>query len=324
MNVDNKNGDAQAIVDVVTRLSNPQTWSLPHPQRNGEFVQVAALPTATGFEVLSLKDLVDEYLDRPRQLQGTGTAETLQSFCSMVNYHKTVATKVFASLKNNVPRMEAVIDYHEGHGLGKGSVPSFCQHRIAYAFPVTHEFELWRNASQWRNQGAFAQFLDARRFDLIDPLDVEPVKEGSALYDVLWRAVPRDKRGDLDAQKATVFASPGDLMQLVESLSGHSKTKFAEVKTDRFGGLRATIEKEGRIDGDEKIPHLFLVQLAAFAGGSKLVLPARIRAKVENDKLMLAAELIASERVIEGAFVDAIEEVASATHCQVERGTPEA
>jgi hypothetical protein len=188
---------------------------------------------------------------------------------------------------------------------------------------LSPEFKAWETA-HWRTQGAFAQYLDASRFDLLDPLDTEPVVGGTVLYDVLYRMAPRDKRGDLDALKPTTFASPGDLMDLVESLSGHSKTKFSEVKTDRFGNLKATYEKEARVDGNQAIPSLFIVQVAAFVGGDKLALPARIQAKVEGDKLAMRAELIGIERVLEGAFVDALREVEAGTGCPVFRGSPEA
>ncbi len=112
-------------------------------------------------------------------------------------------------------------------------------------------------------------------------------------------------------------------MELVESLSGHSRTKFAEVKTDRFGGMRATIEKEGRVDGDEKIPSLFLVSVSAFVGGAILTLPARIRAQVTDKGLQLAAELVGVDRVLEMAFEDACASVAAQTGCKVFRGSPE-
>lgn len=317
-----QNGDAQAIIDAVQRLNEPRDWTFTDPD-SGKAVRVAVLPGKDGLSLESIKPFLDEYLDAPRRLKGTARTETLDSFCALVLQHKTLNTAVFARLGESTG-LEAVIDYYGKNELGKGSAPSFCGHRITYAFPMTPEFVLWQNATQWRGQNAFAQFLDARRFELIDPLDVETIAEGSLVYDVLFRAVARDKRGDLDGQKGTVFASPGDIMQLVETLSGHSKTRFAEVKTDRFGGMKATIEKEGRVDGDEKIPHLFLVQIAAFAGGDKLVLPARIRARVGDRGLELAAEIVGAERVLEKAFGEAIKEVAAKTSCPVFRGSPEA
>lgn len=317
-----KQSDAQAIIDAVKTFHAPVDWGFTDPQ-TGQVARVAALPTQTGFTLKSVKPFLDEYLERPRSLRGTAKAETLASFIDIVLQHKTLSTVIFAS-KSDGYGLDAVIDYHGKSDLGSGSTPSFCNHRTLYMFPQTDELAAWKGAIQWRGQGAFAQFLDSRRFELVDPMDIETVPEGSLMHDVLFRAVTRDKRGELNEQKNRVFASPGDLMQLVETLSGHSKTKFAEVKTDRFGGLRATIEKEGRIEGDEKIPTLFLVEVAAFVGGDKLTLPARIRAQVGQNGLQLAAELVGVERVLEKAFVESIKEVEAKTGCKVFRGSPEA
>jgi hypothetical protein len=78
-------------------------------------------------------------------------------------------------------------------------------------------------------------------------------------------------------------------------------------------------------DGDdEKIPTLFLVTIAAFVGGDKLVLPARIKAQVNAAGLQLSAELVGVERVLEKAFEQAIADVHAATGCPVFRGSPEA
>jgi hypothetical protein len=310
--------DTQAVIDVMKEFHHTELRQIPGENSGGAPVFIVP----KGMHVQDAKPFLDLWLQRPRRLIGTAKAETLQSFCALVNQHKTADTVIFASVEKR--QLVAVIDYHgESDGEDISSQPSFCEHRIEYNFPLSPEFKAWET-SQWRTQGAFARYLDVARFDLLDPLDTEPVVEGTVLYDVLYRMAPRDKRGDLDALKPTVFASPGDLMQLVESLSGHSKTKFAEVKTDRFGGMRATIEKEGRVESDERIPSLFIVQVSAFVGGDKLALPARIRAKVEGDKLAMCAELIGIERVLEGAFVGALEEVKATTGCKVFRGTPEA
>ncbi len=317
--MDNK-ADAQAIIETVERLGNYQSLVCKDPQFDDKETCIVALPK--GLELHSVKKFHDEWLERPRRLRGTATAETQKSFCGLVKQHKTLDTVIFASVEKT--QLVAVIDYHGKGELGKGSTPSFCGHRVTYSFPISPEFTAWQSAGKFCTQGTFAQFLDAHRFDLIDPLDVETITEGSVVSDVLLRSIPREKRAEAGAHMRIVFASPTDIMQLVESLSGHSKTKFAEVKTDRFGGMKATIEKEGRIEGDEKIPSLFLIQVAAFVGGDKLVLPARIRAKVEGDKLWLSAELVGVERVLGAAFAQAVEEVRAETGCEVFRGSPEA
>lgn len=314
--------DAQAVIDVVERLTEPHDWSFPHPQKDGKAIRLLMVPTKDGVKPVSVKPFLDEYLDRPEMIEGKAKAETLASFCAQVNYHKTLATAIFASKEG--PSIEAVIDYHGRSELGAGSEPAWCAHRIVYAFPKSIEFKKWEAAAQWRSQSGFVQFLDGARFDLVDPLDVEAIPDKSLLQDVLKRASTREERGDLLKVLRDKFASPSDLMQLVESLSGHSKTRFAEVRTDRFGNMRATIEKEGRVEGDEKIPSLFLVSVAAFVGGDAFVIPARIRARVEAGGLQLSAELVGLDRVLEDAFRSALEEVKASTRIDPFQGSPEA
>lgn len=314
--------DAQAMIDAVERLAEPRDWSFPHPQKPDKAIRLLLVPTKDGVKPVSVKPFLDEYLDRPEMIEGKAKAETLASFCAQVNYHKTLATAIFASKEG--PSIEAVIDYHGRSELGAGSEPGWCAHRIVYAFPKSPEFKKWEAAAQWRSQSGFVQFLDGARFDLVDPLDIETIPVPSILHDILLRSAPRDKRDALGAYMRTVFASPSDIMQLVESLSGHSKTRFAEVRTDRFGNMRATIEKEGRVEGDEKIPSLFLVSVAAFVGGDAFVIPARIRARVEAGGLQLSAELVGLDRVLEDAFRSALEEVKASTRIDPFQGSPEA
>lgn len=316
------NSEAQAVIDAMERLNGAREWAFAHPQRENETIRVMVLPTKDGIKPVSVKPFLDEYLDRPEMIEGKAKAETLASFCAQVNYHKTLATAIFASKEG--PSIEAVIDYHGRSELGAGSEPAWCAHRIVYAFPKSIEFKKWEAAAQWRSQSGFVQFLDGARFDLVDPLDVEAIPDKSLLQDVLKRASTREERGDLLKVLRDKFASPSDLMQLVESLSGHSKTRFAEVRTDRFGNMRATIEKEGRVEGDEKIPSLFLVSVAAFVGGDAFVIPARIRARVEAGGLQLSAELVGLDRVLEDAFRSALEEVKASTRIDPFQGSPEA
>ena len=308
----------QALIELMERLHCTKLTEVPSLS-GGPGAPVFIIPK--GMEVRDAKPFLDLWLERPRRLKGTATAETLQSFHEQVNQHKTLNTVVFASRASNA--LTAVIDYHGKGDLGAGSTPSFCEHHIVYSFPISAELKAWKAAGEWRGQNAFAQFLDARRFELVDPLDCVDIPKGSIMYDVLMRALPREKRGDLHAHKANVFASPSNIMELVESLSGHSRTKFREVKTDRFGGMKAIIEKEGTVDGDEKIPSLFLVSVSAFVGGAILTLPARIRAQVTDKGLQLAAELVGVDRVLEMAFDDACASVAAQTGCKVFRGNPE-
>ena len=318
MNMESKQ-NAQAIIDAVKELHNVEYRTVTDPDTGTEAPIIFRPAGMVGYDP---KALLDQWLDAPRRIAGTAKAETLQSFCDIVDQHKTANTVVWASIEKN--QLVAVIDYHSKGDLGAGSKPSFCGHRVEYKFPISPEFAAWKEAGQWRSQGAFAQLLDLHRFELFDALDIETIPKDSILHDVLLGVVPREKRNDLDNEKNTKFASPSGIMTLVQSLSGSSRKTFSEIQVDRFGGMKAIAEKESKVQGDETIPALFLVQISAFIGGDKLVLPARIRADIQADKLVLRAELVGVERVLAAAFSAAEKEVEAATGCKVFRGTPEA
>ena len=315
----NLNRDVAAVIETMKALHAPTTMDVLDPL-TGDRRPLVFVPK--GMEIIDVKAELDQYLERPRRLRGTARTETLRSFCELVVRHKTPDTAIFAT-SGASPSLVAVIDYHEMNGeSGTGSKAAFAEHRITYAFPKTAELKAWEKAIGWHGQQAFAQFLDAQRFELADPLDIETPADGSIVQEVMLKATPRDKR--IDARPETTFAGPAEIMQLVEKLSATTRTKWSEAKTDRYGGIRVSIEKEGRVEGDEKIPTLFLVEVAAFVGGAKLVLPARLRAIVSDDnKLKLAAELVGMDRVLERGFTDALEEVAKATGLPVYRGSPE-
>lgn len=310
--------DAAPIIETVKDLHKPQVVMVKDPITGREVPLVFG---PKGFDCYEAKIDLDAWLDAPRRLKGQATTETLQGFIDLVVRHKVPDTAIFAR-SGDAPTLLAVIDYHKRNGeSGAGSSPTFCEHKVLYAFPKTPELLAWQKAGGWQGQQAFAQFLDTRRFDLIDPLDVE-VKEGTMVHDIMMKATARDKRETVRPEQ--VYAGPAEIMQLVESLYSTQRTKWAETKTDRYGGIKVSIEKEGKIDGDEKIPSLFLVEIAPFVGSSKLVLPARLRATVSDGRLHLAAELMGIERVLERGFLDALETVARDTQVQVVRGTPEA
>ena len=69
------NGDAQAVIDAVERLAVPQNWSFTHPQRDNETVRIMLLPTRDGMKAVSVKPLLDEYLDRPEIIDGKAKPE---------------------------------------------------------------------------------------------------------------------------------------------------------------------------------------------------------------------------------------------------------
>lgn len=313
-------GDAASIIETVAKLHNPVVVMVKDPETGLESPMVFA---PDGLSACDVKTELDQWLESPRRLKGKATAGTLQSFCDLVNRHKTPDTAIFAS-SPDAPLLTSVIDYHERNGeSGAGSAPSWCEHRISYAFPKTPQLIAWQQASgSMVSQQAFAQFLDLRRFELVDPLDIGTPDDGSIVQEVMLKATPRDKR--IDASPSKTFAGPNEIMALVESLSASTRTKWSEAKTDRFGGIKVSSEREGKIETESSIPNLFLIELAPFVGGEKLVLPARIRATVTDNQLRLCAELIGLDRVLERGFVEALDVVQKATNLPVYRGTPEA
>ena len=179
-------GDVAAIIETVTKLHEPRGMGITDPDTSAQAPLVFA---PAGVKLIDIKSELDKWLPAPRRLKGRAVAETLDGFVELVKRHSTDRTAIFA-VCGAAPSLTAIIDYHGPSIGGSAPDPSFCEHRVTYAFPKTAELLAWERSAGWMAQQAFAQFLDAQRFDLVDPLDAA-IEPGNIAHDVMSRAASR-------------------------------------------------------------------------------------------------------------------------------------
>jgi hypothetical protein len=160
----NTTPEARAVADIVKENFRPIVSIFDEPKAD----KGAVLFVPRGLEAKSVKPFLDEYLQKPRRREGTAKLTELASFNAHVNRFKSSASAIFA---NNAcqPQLIGVLDYHEEGATGD---PAFCKHRAVYDFPLSDEWTAWTEKdSEQLGQQAFAEFIEDRLADVLDPAE---------------------------------------------------------------------------------------------------------------------------------------------------------
>jgi hypothetical protein len=303
--------NAQAIIERMREVGDVQPIEgLPE----GHFA--AAIPR--GFVLHDFTAAIDkrleERVDGPRRIEGTETAETLESFIALVNRHKGHSTAIFAR-GGEKPHLEAIVDYHK-EAAGLAPVPAWRKQRITYAFPFTSAFEAWKKGGA-RTKSDFVLFVEDRIREIAEPEEVEAA-EGSLtreVFDGVLRAQGLPKAARAEKPLNALFGSPSALLNDAKKLKALSFQRIEE--TDHgLGGVEFRFEKADKVEGTERVREFYLVEVEVFKGeeaGQKRVIPARLKATANEGSLTLGLELLGVDRVIEAAFLDAVEQVRAET-----------
>lgn len=316
-------GSVKAAIDAVERLQRAgvEKAELKTITVGGATVPFALLPNTQPVSLIG--DVIQEQerlrLEAarpplpPGQVKGTARVETLESFCDLVNHHKTPATRIFA-LGGQTPSLLAIVDYHGNQA------PNHCVHGVAYVFPKTESFKEW-SAGHKLGKQAFARWLNDRRLDLAYPDQIDVPAEGTLVHRVMRAVAPDIDDGEKRLSRA--FADAQKILALIESLQAKMSGSYTESRTDRWGNTSIEIKKEDKVEGHTDIPGYFLLSLAVFPGASELILPVRLNVEVIDGGLALSCTLIGVDKVIEAQFAEALTKVEAATGIKPFRGSPE-
>jgi len=308
--------DAQAIIEAMEHV--PYYSDIPDLDGHRAIILSGQLT------VHDLSKMIDERNERlasgPRRIEGTETAETLEAFIALVNRHATAETAVFARAGAQ-PRLEAVIDYHGSSFVTEAGkpVPAWRKHRVRYSFPFTDAFDSWRNAKLMR-KAEFVLFVEDRIREVAEPEEVEAA-DGSLtreVFDGVLRAQGVSKTERAKRPLISLFGSPSKLLQDARALKALSYQRIEE--TDHgLGGVEFRFEKADKVEGTAAVREFYLVEVPIFRGdegSAREIVPARLKARTDDGALLLGVELLGLDRVIEKAFLAAIERV------RVETGKP--
>jgi uncharacterized protein YfdQ (DUF2303 family) len=301
--------------------------AIAHLARNGEFPRIEMVategfgaglpprvpllfhPGRTG-DVKPIAQAFEAYRQAPARRTGTATATTLASFIELVNRHKDDDSAIFAATALPQPKLTAVIDYHPADRGYDGAEPlpaRHCQHRVAYAFPLTAAAKAWiAQASKPLNQEAFAGWLEEHTAELAAPTD--------------------DEKATFEALLAEKFAAPNDLVALARDLEIHATAKVRQGARTKSGErtLVYTDEHTNAADQPVDIPGLFMVALQAFVDGAVVRIPARLRYRLGPTGIAWHYDLFRVEHWLREQILGDLARVEEETALPCYQGSPEA
>jgi uncharacterized protein YfdQ (DUF2303 family) len=159
-------------------------------------------------------------------------------------------------------RIVAALDYH---GAGK---PALVEHKATLDLPFSEEWKTWSAINgQLKPQLEFARFVEENAPDIKAP------DAGSLLEAVR----------DLQAKRNVNF------VQAIRTASDNENFEFTD-------------NTEARSKGDLELPTKFLLSIPVYFGDPDTELPAFLRWKLEDGKLLLGIKLHRAEHIRQAAF----------------------
>lgn len=282
--------EAEAIAEIVRENHEARIELVENP--NDLLTGKVPLLVTKAGQVASLKKLLDEYRDEPERKSGTATMLRIESFIAHVNRHKNGDSALFAWDKGDKVSLRCVFDYHALDGQ-----PRFGVHRSAYEFPFSDEWLAWTGANgKVMSQAEFAEFIEARVVDMLDPSVAGNSQKKLAETIGCWFATPARM---LELSRGLVVHVNGRVRQQVSLGSGETQFNFATEHTDEKGAPL-------------KVPGALLLGIPVFRGGAPYQVAARLRYRAK-ESVSWFFELHGHDKVREHAFGEACERATKET-----------
>jgi len=250
----------------------------------------------------SLADLIETYRQAPARREGTAKAETLESFCALVNRHKDERSAIFGATRWPEPKLTAVIDYDDASGEAR-----FGQHRIVYDFPLTEEFKAWVGFDgKAMEQPVFAAFIEEHAAELAAPTDGE--------------------RSEFERLFRETFATPSELIELSRHLEVFVGARAKQGIRLQTGERQIEFSEEHQNAKGEKVavPGIFMLSVPAFIDGPPVRIPARLRYRIASGDIKWFYQLYRWEAFLREEVGRALKDAGGATSLPTFEGAPEA
>lgn len=218
----------------------------------------------------------DEYAETPRHPSGRRTVTDAASFVAYVGRHGLTGTEVYAH--TNSSSVVAVIDSHEG----SGGEPGWEKHKLTLSLEHTKAWLAWAardlgaNPKAWMDQQEFAEFIEDRALDVIEP-------DHARLIELATRF------------EATTKVEFGSAIRLD---NGEVQFEYSETVGPRKGN-------KGAID----LPKELRLGLRPYIGGPIYFVFAQLRYRIRQEGLVLGYALQRPENILEAAFADIVTEI---------------
>lgn len=263
----------------------------------GDDAKNAVVIVPRGFDVKSVKPLLDEYRTAPERIKGRAELLTVQSFVAHVDRFKSVATAIFATDNG----LLAVYDYHQ-----RGE-PAYGDHRAMFAYPRSKAWKAWKAVDgKVLDQRAFAEWLEAHA------------------EDVLGAGGDTSAHERLSALGLKIGAQ-SDIVGLARGLNIRVESEVADTQTLATGAM--TVSYSTEIKGEKgqplTVPSGFVVAIPVLEEDAAYPLPVRLRFRVEGQRVKWSMHLLGADDVERDAIKLALDHVAKATGVPIYHGSPE-
>lgn len=199
-------------------------------------------------------------LPPPRRIQQRVELLALGAFTDYVGKFKGSETAIFADEEK--ARFEAVIDYHAAGMPPEINPRGHCDHVALYNCPLSDEWKIWlAHTGKPFNQVDFGRLIEDNLPDVVEP-------PAARLLEVVLK---------LSVLKSANFLSETRLD------NGETKLRYEE-----------TIRDQSK-QGDLAIPQEFTLAIPVFVDGDFYRLKARLRYRIDDQKLRLWYDLVRPE-----------------------------
>lgn len=214
----------------------------------------------------------DEYKALPTRKTGNTTVRDVPSFLAYYTKHADDQSEVYADVENNT--VTAVLDADTQDGA------RWAVHRVTLALRTTQAWKDWNTYSgKLLGQDEFAEFLEDHLADLREP----------AAADMLEIAQSIQAATKVDFKSATRLSS------------GQRQIEYVE-----------TVHAKAGATGQLLIPETFTVGVKVFEGAQLGdTLTARLRYRIESDRLRIGYKLQQPQDALNAAFADVITAVSN-------------
>jgi uncharacterized protein YfdQ (DUF2303 family) len=225
-------------------------------------------------------DLVnlERLLPAPATVRGAVALHDEPSFSAYVSRNAGPGTLLFAHLEQR--SVTAVFDWHQSRAEKLDAEAGWGQHRATLPAKLTDPWKRWTGANkQAMAQRAFATFLEDNLEDIAEP-------NGSTLLEIA-------KKFDL----------------------GKNVTFRSAVNLDN-GLVQFTYNEEERPTDTVSVPRTFVLGIAPFEGADPYRVTARLRYRVDDQKLGIWFDLKNPDLIVEDAFRARVKAIAEHTGLQ--------
>jgi uncharacterized protein YfdQ (DUF2303 family) len=204
---------------------------------------------------------------------------------SLIDYYKLFSdegSRIWADPKSGT--ITVIFDYHMA---GTDTPARWGKHRAVYGIQTTTEWNTWlANNAKPMSQLQFAEFIEDNAADILSAADMLAVSR------------------EMEAKKDVAFASSTRLQ------SGQVAFKYTEEVKATVGG------------GTMTVPDGFEIRLPVYQGGEPQKLYARLRYRINDQKLQMSYHLLRPQIEQEKAFAQIVKMVQTGTGQSIFIGSP--